>query len=103
MLVGGFGRQLATSGGLADILGNFALYGVPLEEVAAYTTKVEAVQAGQVQAFSRRLFDPAQASVVVAGDAKAFSADLKTRLPNLEVVPAAEIDLESPTLRKAAK
>ncbi len=103
VLVGGFGRQLATSGGLADVLGNLALYGVPLEEVAAYTGKVEAVQAAQVQAFSRKLFDPATASVVVAGDAKAFSAGLKAKLPNLEIVPAAEIDLESATLRKAPR
>ncbi|WP_309088181.1 pitrilysin family protein [Phenylobacterium sp.] len=102
VLVGSFGRELATSGGLADILGGFALYGVPLDEVALYTRKVEAVQASQVQDFARRVFDPAQSSVIVAGDAKAFSAGLKQRLPNLEVVPAAELDLESPTLRKPA-
>lgn len=102
VLVGGFGRDLATSGGLADILGNFALYGVPLDEVTLYTRKVEAVQAGEVQAFARRLFDPAQASVIVAGDAKAFSTGLKQRLPDLQVIPAAELDLESPTLRQSA-
>ena len=39
-LVGDYGRDLATSGGLADILGNLALYGVPLEEVGRYTAKV---------------------------------------------------------------
>ena len=102
VLVGSFGRELATSGGLADILGNLALYGVPLGEISQYTGKVEAVQPGQVQAFAKRVFDPAQASVIVAGDAKTFGPDLKTRLPNLEVVPAAELDLESPTLRKPA-
>jgi zinc protease len=101
VLVGSFGRELATSGGLADILGNLAVYDVPLDEVSLYTRKVEAVEAGDVQAFARRVFDPAQASVIVAGDAKAFSAGLKERLPNLEVVPAAELDLESPSLRKA--
>jgi zinc protease len=101
VLVGDYGRDLATSGGLADILGDYALYGVPLDEVTRYTTKVEAVDAGQVQAFARRAFDPAQASVVVAGDAKAFAPALKAKLPALEVVPAAELDLESPTLRKA--
>ncbi|MGA0606104.1 M16 family metallopeptidase [Phenylobacterium sp. VNQ135] len=102
VLVGSFGRELATSGGLADILGNLAVYDVPLDEVSLYTRKVEAVQATDVQAFARRVFDPAQSSVIVAGDAKAFSAGLKQRLPNLEVVPAAELDLESPTLRKPA-
>jgi Predicted Zn-dependent peptidases len=100
VLVGGFGRQLATSGGLADILGNLALYDIPLDEVSLYTRKVEAVDAAQVQDFARRVLDPAQASVIVAGDAKAFAEGLKARLPTLEVTPAAELDLESPTLRK---
>ena len=101
VLVGGFGRQLATSGGLADILGELALYDIPLDEVSLYTRKVEAVDAAQVQDFARRAFDPAEASVIVAGDAKAFSDGLRTRLPNLEVVPAADLDLESASLRKA--
>jgi zinc protease len=100
VLVGGYGRQLATSGGLADILGELALYNLPLTEITAYTSNVEAVQAPQVQAFARRTLDPAQASVIVAGDAKTFQAGLKARLPNLEVVPAAEIDLDKSTLRK---
>jgi zinc protease len=100
VLVGAFGRELATSGGLADILGNLALYGLPLDEIGAYTAKVEAVQAPQVQDFARRVLDPAQSSVIVAGDAKAFQGPLKTRLPHLEVIPAAQLDLDSPTLRK---
>jgi len=103
VLVGDYGRELATSGGLADILGNLALYGVSLDEVGRYTGKVEAVEAGQVQAFARRVFDPAQASVVVAGDAKTFSPALKAKLPSLEVIPSDQLDLESPTLRKVAK
>jgi zinc protease len=99
-LIGDYGRELATSGGLADILGNYALYGVPLDEIGRYTAKVEAVDAAQVQAFARRVFDPAQASVVVAGDAKTFAGPLKAKLPNLEVIPVSELDLDSPTLRK---
>jgi zinc protease len=101
VLVGGFGRELATSGGLADILGDFALYGVPLDEVTRYTTKVEAVSAAEVQAFAGRLFDPATTSVVVVGDAKTFAGPLKAARPNLELIPASELDLDSPTLRKA--
>ncbi|MBL8555031.1 MAG: insulinase family protein [Phenylobacterium sp.] len=100
VLVGGYGRSVATSEGLAGILGNYALYGIPLDELGAYTGKVEAVDAAQVQAFARKAFDPAAASVIVAGDARTFSADLKAKLPNLEVVPSAELDLESPTLKK---
>jgi zinc protease len=100
VLVGGYGRELATSGGLADILGDYALYGVPLDEVGRYTAKVEAVDAAQVQVFARRALDPAQTSVIVAGDAKTFTPALKAKLPGLEVIPADQLDLESPTLRK---
>jgi zinc protease len=100
VLVGGFGRELATTGGLADILGNLALYGVPLDEMNLYTRKVEAVTAGQVQGFASRVFAPDRASVIIAGDAKAFSGPLQAKLPNLEVIPVDRLDLDSPTLRK---
>ena len=99
-LIGDYGRDLATSGGLADILGNLAFYGVPLDEVGRYTTKVEAVTPAEVQAFTAKTLDPKAASVIVAGDAKAFAEGLKAKLPNLEVIPAAQLDLASPTLRK---
>ncbi|CAN7146835.1 pitrilysin family protein [Phenylobacterium sp. LjRoot219] len=99
-LVGGFGRELATTGGLADILGNLALYGVPLDEVKVYTTKVEAVTGGEVQGFAGKWLDPSYASVVVVGDAKSFAGPLKAARPNLEVIPAAQLDLDSSTLRK---
>lgn len=103
VLVGSFGRELATTGGLADILGNLALYGVPLDEITRYTAKVEAVTAPQVQGFAARYFSPDGASVIVAGDAKAFSSALKAKLPNLEIIPVDQLDLGSPSLRKGGK
>lgn len=100
VLIGDFGRDLATSGGLADILGNLALHDVPLEEMGRYTARVEAVDAGQVAAAARRIFNPAAASVIIAGDAKTFTADLEAKVANLEVIPVDQLDLDSPTLRK---
>ncbi|MFL5294758.1 MAG: M16 family metallopeptidase [Phenylobacterium sp.] len=99
-LVGSYGRRLATTGGLADILGNLALYGVPLDEITRYTERVEAVTPAQVQTFAGRIMDPARASVIVAGDAKAFADGLKAKRPDLEVIPVTQLDLDSPTLRK---
>lgn len=99
-LVGGYGRSLATTGGLADILGTLALYDVPLDEITHYTTKVEAVTPAQVQAFAARVMDPAKASVIIAGDAKIFADALKAKRPDLEVIPVDKLDLDSPTLRK---
>ncbi|MBS0363932.1 MAG: insulinase family protein [Proteobacteria bacterium] len=99
-LIGGYGRRLETSTGLANILGNLALYGVPLDEITRYTAKVDAVTAAQVEAFAKRVMDPAQASLIIAGDAKTFAADLKAKRPDLEVIPVSQLDLDSPTLKK---
>ena len=82
------------------LLGNLALYGVPLDEITRYTAKVDAVTAPEVQAFAARVLDPRGASVIVAGDAKAFTAGLKAKAPGLEVIPAADLDFDNPSLRK---
>ena len=73
---------------------------MPLDEVGRYPARVEAVTPAQVQAFTAQALDPKAASVIIAGDAKAFAADLRAKLPNLEVIPSAELDLASSTLRK---
>ncbi|HEY8003699.1 MAG TPA: insulinase family protein, partial [Phenylobacterium sp.] len=99
-LIGSYGRRLETTGGLADILGNLALYDVPLDEITRYTAKVDAVTPAQVQAFAARELDPRQASVIVAGDAKTFAAALKAKRPDLEVIPVDKLDLDSPSLTK---
>ncbi len=100
VLIGGFGRELATTDGLAGILGGLALYDLPLTEVADYTGKVEGVTAAQVQAFSAKELAPDRVSVIVAGDAKAFEAGLKQRRSDLEVIPAKDLDLDATSLRK---
>lgn len=99
-LVGGYGRSLATTGGLASILGNLSLYGVPLDEITRYTGRVDAVTAGQVQAFAARVMDPSKASVIVAGDAKTFAAAMKAKRPDLDVISVDQLDLDSPTLKR---
>jgi zinc protease len=98
VLVGGFGRDLGTSEGLAGILGNLAVYGVPLTEIQSYATKVEAVTPEQVQAFAKAKLDPSQMSVIVAGDAKAMGESLAKVAPNALVIPAAKLDLDKPGL-----
>lgn len=97
-LIGEYGRNLATADGLAAILGNLAVNGIDVGEVKLYPAKVDAISAGEVQRFARDYLDPAAVSVIVVGDAKAFLSPLKTALPNLEVIPIARLDLDSPTL-----
>ncbi|MDB5431884.1 MAG: peptidase [Caulobacter sp.] len=99
-LIGAYGRNLATTDGLADILGTLALYNIDLSEIGLYTGKVDAVTPAQVQDFATRVFDPSQSSVIIVGDASKFGADVKTVLPKAETVPVTDLDLDDPSLRK---
>jgi zinc protease len=101
VLIGGFGRELATTDGLADTLGSLAAYGIDLKEVSLFTTKVDAVTAQQVRDFAAEVLKPGETSVIVVGDGKLFGKSLKEALPDAEVIPLADLDLDSPTLRKA--
>jgi zinc protease len=100
VVVGGFGRTVETTGDMAGLLGGLALYQIDLSEIGRYADKVKAVDAAQVQAVGAEVFSPGPASIVIVGDAKVFGAEMKRRYPQLEVIPAAELNLDSPTLRK---
>jgi zinc protease len=97
-LVGDYGRNLATAGGLGVTLAELALYGIDLNEIKLYTDKVEAVTPEEVQAFAHDLLDPAKASVIVVGDGKTLLPVVQRDLPNLTVIPIAQFDPDSPTL-----
>ena len=99
-VVGAFGRRAETTEDLAGLLGTFSLYGVDLGEIGRYADKVKAVTPDQVEQVGRETFDPDAASIVVVGDAKLFLPALKAKYPNLEVIPADKLDLDSPTLVK---
>jgi zinc protease len=98
-LVGEYGRTIATAAGLSGTLQTFALYGIDLSEISAYTDKVAAVTPAEVQAFARDDLKPDDASVIVVGDAKGFLAALKAKAPNLEVIPITQFDPDNPTLK----
>jgi zinc protease len=98
-LTGSFGRSVASNNGLASYLSSLALHGVDLNEINRYAPNVEAVSAQQVGAMAGEVLDPSRATLVVAGDAKVFSTALKAKYPQAEIVPAASLNLDSPTLR----
>ena len=97
-LVGEYGRALATADGLAGILGALAIHGADPGEIDIYAGKVDAVSAADVQAFARDMLTAGGDSLIVVGDAKVFSTDLKSALPDLEIIPLGRLDLDSPTL-----
>ena len=52
-----------------------------------------------MQRISQRLLDPTGASIIVVGDAKLFLDDLRKKYPNVEVIAADKLNLDSPTLK----
>ncbi len=100
VLIGGFGRAIETTDGIADIVGDYVVQNVPLKEIALYASRIEGVDPAAVQAAAATLLDPGAASIVVVGDAKAFIESLRRLYPSVEVIPEAALDLDTPTLRR---
>lgn len=99
LLAGSFGRQVETTSGLGSFLANLAVQGLPMAEYGAYLGKLAAVTPAEVAASVQAELDPAQASIVVVGDASQFLDALRADYPNLEVIPVAAFDYGEPDLR----
>jgi zinc protease len=99
-LTGAYGRGLETTGGLARVIGTYAALDIPAAEVSRFDGQIRAVTPAQAQAFARATLDPARADLIVVGDAKLFLPALKAAHPDLELIPAARLDLDSPSLQK---
>jgi len=97
-LVGEFGRDTATSAGLASQLSTYALYGLDLDRLGRFPQRIEAVTPADIPAAAAALVDPSTLSVIIVGDAKLFLPALKAKYPNVEVVPASALDLDSASL-----
>ena len=98
VLLGNFGRALETEAGLVSRVGALALYGLPLGDLSHYISDVQGVTSAQVKEFATGHFP--DESVVIVGDVKKFGDEFKKRFPNAEIIPLAQLDLDSPTLRK---
>ncbi|HTG38749.1 pitrilysin family protein [Sphingomonas sp.] len=99
VLIGGFGRAIETNSGVADLIGDYVVEQVGVDELARYIPSVEGVDPAAVRAAAARLFDTAGASIVVVGDANAFVEPLRATYPQLEVIPAASLNLDTPGLK----
>lgn len=99
VLIGSFGRAIETTAGLAGALSELASYELPLAELDRYVANVQAVTAAQVQAVGGRVFDPAAADIVVVGDSQKFLPALRAAYPQVEMLAADALQLDSPTLK----
>jgi zinc protease len=100
VLIGSFGRSLETAQGLATRIGALALYGLPLDEINRYISGVQSVSAADVQKFAGGHLSGGDANIVIVGDATKFLPALNQHFKNVDVIPVADLDLNSATLRK---
>ena len=100
VLIGNFGRSLESTDSLVSRISFLALYGLPLDEINRYISRVQAVTAPEVQEFATAHLGAADSDVIIVGNAKQFIDALRKQFPNAEVIPVSELDLDSPTLRK---
>jgi zinc protease len=99
-LLGGFARGMETIGGLVSQVSSLALYGVNLDEINRYVANVQGIKSDDVKSFAATRLNADSASIIVVGDAKKFLPALKKNFPQVEVIPAAELDLNSASLRR---
>ncbi len=100
VLIGTFSRNLETANGLVAQVASLALYGMGLDEINRYINNVQAISTADVQKFAGTRLDAKTSNIIIVGNAKAFLSDLQKKYPNVEVIPVAEMDLNSALLRK---
>jgi zinc protease len=100
VLTGNFGRNLETTSGLANAIGELYSLGVPTSEMNKYMASVNAVTDAQIREFASS--NLSGGDVIIVGDYSVFKDDLAKRFPGItvDVVKADDLDLSKPNLRK---
>jgi zinc protease len=99
VLIGEFAQSLETTSGIVNRVSALALHDLPLADINRYISGVQAVTAEEVRKFAGTNLGAQDVNVVIAGDAKQFLEPLQRQFPDVEVIPVADLDLASPTLR----
>ena len=103
MLGGDFARELETNAGYVNRLADFAMHEIPLDQLPRYLDRIRKVMPEDVRGFSEKHLVPKAMSVIVVGQAKEIAKPLRALFPTLETIPQADLDLDSPTLRRGGK
>jgi zinc protease len=92
-LTGGYGRSLETSSGFNNIVAEFLMYGLEPSEAARYAAELQGVTPEEASAAAAKFVSADMATIVVVGNAAEFIDDLRAIRRDVEVIPAAELDL----------
>ena len=94
-LSGAYARSLETSGGFNGIVAGLLQQGLGAGEAAQFAQRLAGVSAETASQAAADYADPDKATLVIVGDAKLFLEDLKAVRPNVEVIPASELNLSN--------
>jgi len=103
-LAGNFALTIEAPGAIAQQVLAHMFFGLDLSEIETYRDRVERVTTMDIQRVAKQFVKPDQLSIVLVGDASAFANQLKSLgFADFERIPLAELDLNSPTLRRQAR
>lgn len=100
-LIGNYGNSLETTAGLAEQVGELAVYGVKLEQIGKYIAQVQAVTPKQIEKYAAKHLDADGSKVVVVGDAAQFASAIRKAHPQVELLQSTALDLDSSSLQPA--
>lgn len=95
---GAYLRALETTNGLGGVLASAVQQGLPLSEIQAYPERIAATDADSLRQAVIDYLGSERAYVVVVGDASQFIDAIRAQHPQVQVIPAADLDLGDASL-----
>src|SRR5688572_11330790 len=100
-LAGSFPLTIETPNDIATEVLNVLFYELPVEEIGTFPQRVQAVTPDDILRVARQYVRPDRLSIVLVGNAAGFVSQLRqVGFTDFEVIPIAELDLMSATLRR---
>jgi zinc protease len=100
-LTGSFPLTIETPRAIAQQILHAVFHGIDLEELQTYRERVNAVSVDDIQRVAAAHLHPDRLSIVLVGDASRFVKQLPgAGFAEFERIPIAELDLNSPDLRR---
>jgi zinc protease len=103
-LAGSFPLTIETPNDIATSVINAVFYELPIEEVATYRERVQAITPDDIQRVARQYIRPDRLSMVLVGNARAFLPGLRdVGFTDYEVIALDDLDIMSATLKKETR
>lgn len=103
VLTGALARALETNAATVQRIGELALYDLPLDGLNRFFDDIQRVQPADLQTFTAKHLEADAFTIVIAGQAKIITPQLRPVFPKLQVIPLSKLDLDSLTLQRPAK